>query len=104
MSTLQVKGGSGPAGRTLKTLNNKNNLVALYMRKQLEQLNREHTFCISHLDRDRFETHDFLQHIQRKDSEKHPASIKYVYKYLLLLFIIFTLLHNFSEMYHNRDK
>lgn len=76
MSTLQVKGGSGPAGRTLKTLNNKNNLATLYMKKQLEQLHREQTFCISHLDRHRFEVHDFLQQVQRKDSDKHPASIK----------------------------
>lgn len=76
MSTLQVKGGSGPAGRTLKTLNNKNNLATLYMRKQLDQLRRENTFSISHLDRDRFETHDFLQQVLRKDSDKHPSSIK----------------------------
>ena len=78
MSTLQVKGGSGPAGRTLKTLNNKNNLANLYMKKQLDQLTREQTFSITHLDRNRFETHDFLQQVQRKDSDKHPASIKYV--------------------------
>ncbi|CAC5390594.1 unnamed protein product [Mytilus coruscus] len=80
MSTLQVKGGSGPAGRTLKTLNNKNNLATLYMRKQLDQLRRENTFSISHLDRDRFETHDFLQQVLRKDSDKHPSSIKYLGK------------------------
>ncbi|XP_069132240.1 uncharacterized protein [Argopecten irradians] len=75
--TLNVIG-LGTSGRGLKTLNNKNNLEELYLKKKLEHFKREHTYCISHLDRDKFDTHDFLKHVCTIESDSHPAAIQYL--------------------------
>ena len=66
--------GAGPSGSRLKTLNNRNNLANLYLKKRLEHFSREKTFRIAHLDRDRFDTLDFLQNICKVESDSHPAA------------------------------
>ncbi|OWF47964.1 uncharacterized protein LOC110453709 [Mizuhopecten yessoensis] len=75
--TLNVIG-VGTSGRGLKTLNNKNNLEDLYLKKKLVHYKREHTYSIAHLDRDRFDTHDFMKHILQIESDSHPAAIQYL--------------------------
>ncbi|XP_061177856.1 uncharacterized protein LOC133186634 [Saccostrea echinata] len=69
---------SGPSGVSLKRLNIKNNLAELYLKKQLDQFQREKTFSISHIDRDRFDTRDFLKQIQKIESDNNHAAITYL--------------------------
>ncbi|KAJ8299108.1 hypothetical protein KUTeg_023168 [Tegillarca granosa] len=65
---------NGPSGRALKFLNNKNNLADLYLKKRLAQFDREKTFSVSHMDRDKFDTVDVLKQIHQCDSDLLPAS------------------------------
>ena len=67
---------AGPTGRSLRTLNNKNNLAGLYLKKRLDQYKREKTFIISHIDRDRFDTKDFLQQIHKIESDNNEAAVQ----------------------------
>ncbi|KAK3102985.1 hypothetical protein FSP39_015532 [Pinctada imbricata] len=69
---------AGPTGRSLRTLNNKNNLAGLYLKKRLDQYSREKSFIISHIDRDRFDTKDFLKQIQKIESDNNEAAVQYL--------------------------
>ncbi|KAJ8299101.1 hypothetical protein KUTeg_023161, partial [Tegillarca granosa] len=71
---------NGPSGRALKFLNNKNNLADLYLKKRLAQFDREKTFSVSHMDRDKFDTVDVLKQIHQCDSDLLPASQRYLDK------------------------
>jgi predicted adenine nucleotide alpha hydrolase (AANH) superfamily ATPase len=66
---------SSPSGVSLKRLNIKNNLAELYLKKQLDQYKREKTFSISHIDRDRFDTRDFLKQVKKIESDNNHAAV-----------------------------
>lgn len=75
MNGLNMDSLSSPSGVSLKRLNIKNNLAELYLKKQLDQYKREKTFSISHIDRDRFDTRDFLKQVQKIESDNNHAAI-----------------------------
>lgn len=77
---------NGPSGRALKFLNNKNNLADLYLKKRLAQFDREKTFSVSHMDRDKFDTVDVLKQIHQCDSDLLPASQRYVIKHKCVMY------------------
>ena len=63
-----------PSSRALRHLNNRNNVADLYLRKRLQQMEREKNFYISYLDKDRLDVTDFLKNLQRCDSDELPQS------------------------------
>ena len=70
----------GPTGKSLKFLNNKNNLASMYLQKRLQSFEREKSYNISQVDHTKIDAMEFMKHIRRREPET-PQARKLVYTY-----------------------
>ncbi len=62
-----------PLNRSVRELNNKNNLASLRLRKELAEYDREKKFLIDHIDKNRVDTYGFLKKVQVCATNRIPA-------------------------------
>ena len=65
--------GVGPHSRTLKFLNNKNNIATTILNKKLALIERQSTMTINHLEHTRLDTQDFLKKIKFLEGDTKEA-------------------------------
>lgn len=65
---------SQPSSRAMQWVKNRNNIIDNYLKKQVEQYEREKDLSISVIDQDRLDIHDFLKSLKKCDSDNLPEA------------------------------
>ena len=73
--------GRGPFNRSVRELNNKNNLASLRLRKELVEHERKKKLLTEHIEKGREDTYGFLKQLQLCESNLVPAYKEYVFQY-----------------------
>ena len=63
----------GPTGKSLKFLNNKNNLAAMYLNKKMQIFEREKSLNMAQLDHSKIDALEFMKHVRKREPETHQA-------------------------------
>ena len=59
----------GPTGKSLKFLNNKNNLVDMYLQKSLKTFKQEKFYNIQQIDHDKIDAMVFMKHLRKREPD-----------------------------------
>ena len=63
----------GPTGKSLKFLNNKNNLAAMYLNKRLHSFEREKTYNMAQVEQCKTDALEFMKHVRKREPETQQA-------------------------------
>ena len=75
MSEAEVRAALvGPTGKSLKFLNNKNNLVDMYLQKRLKTFEQEKFYNIQQIDHDKIDAMVFMKHVRKKEPDTVHAN------------------------------
>lgn len=65
---------SQPSTRAMQWVKNRNNIIDMYLKKQIDHFEREKDLHISLIDQDRLDIHYFLKGLKKCDSDNLPEA------------------------------
>ena len=63
-----------PSAKAMQWVKNRNNIIDMYLKKQIDQFEREKDLHISLIDQDRLDIHDFLKQLKKCESDNLPEA------------------------------